>query len=108
MTDLEISRIAAPFVQDCELLAREAYATHGRDPEAILVKERRLAELKADLTLTRSSIAVLEAQIPTLRGAALVEAMSKIFTLQGKRSELEDRVWQKQLTLGFLKAPSFA
>lgn len=108
MTELEISRIAAPFVAECELLAREAYAAHGRDPEAILAKECRLAELKADLTLTRSSIAVLEAQVPTLRGAALVEAMSKIFTLQGKRAELEDSVWQSQLVLGYLKSPSFA
>ena len=108
MTELEISRIAAPFISDCEALAREAYATHGRDPEKLLQRERQLAEVRADLTLTRSSIAVLEAQLPTLRGAALVEAMSKIFTLQGRRAELEDEAWQGQIVLMCLKNHSFA
>lgn len=107
MTELEISRIAAPFVRECEEHARDIRA-HRPLPEAISKKERDLAELKADLTLTRSSIAVLEAQIPTLGGSALIEAMSKIFTLQGKRASLEDAAWQKQLTLGFLKSPTFA
>ena len=100
--------LANPFLYACEQLAQDFYKMHGLNPEQLLKKERELATLKAELAKTREAFAEAEATVAALSGQAQAQAYTRLFNFQGKRNELEEKVWALDCVLAMLKSPKFA
>ena len=108
MNAIATHELANPFLYACEQLAQDFYKMHGLNPEQLLKKERELATLKAELAKTRDAFAAAEATVAALSGQAQTQAYTRLFNFQGKRNELEEKVWALDCVLAMLKSPKFA
>lgn len=107
MTELEISRLSAPFLAMCEENAITYYQMYGRSAEALLKKEVELAETRRAVTSARATIAALEASLPDQNAKARAESIARLFRLTELRTDLENKLWAQDAELCILKE-SFA